>query len=136
MENNVANLFVYGSLRRGFKHVAYEYISRYFRFIDEAKTRGFLYDLGEYPAAIAASEEAFITGELYEIINDEDFSQAFEQLDAYEGVHGEEGGLALYKRGLTEIIYNNTTVKAWIYWYNRDLQDSIWIPSGDIMDIY
>jgi gamma-glutamylcyclotransferase (GGCT)/AIG2-like uncharacterized protein YtfP len=48
-------LFVYGSLRSGFRSPAYEYISRYFTFVANAKVRGELYDLGSYPAGIKSN---------------------------------------------------------------------------------
>ncbi len=63
MGNNINKLFVYGSLRKGFHHPAYEYISKHFTFIAVAKVKGKLYDLGEFPAAIATDEELFIKGE-------------------------------------------------------------------------
>ena len=60
----VYNLFVYGSLRSGFKSPAYEYISRFFSFVGDAKVKGKLFDLGAYPAGVPVSGENFITGEL------------------------------------------------------------------------
>ena len=86
MEPFIGQLFVYGSLRSGFHHPAYEYISRYFKLVDNAKIKGVLYDMGEYPAAIPTNEENFIIGELYTIINADEFSWAIAQLDDYEGI--------------------------------------------------
>ena len=79
-------VFVYGSLRSGFQSPAYEYISRYFNLFGQAKVKGKLYDMGEYPAAIPVQEDAFIKGELYIIKNETEFSWAIGQLDDYEGV--------------------------------------------------
>ena len=65
----IYQLFVYGSLRSGFRSAAYEYISRYFDLVGDAKVKGLLFDLGDYPAAKPTDEEKFIVGELYSIRN-------------------------------------------------------------------
>lgn len=135
MENNITHLFVYGSLRSGFHYPAYEYIIKYFSFIGEAKVKGLLYHTGDYPAAVPTTEVTFITGELYKAKNVDNFAWAMGQLDAYEEVDPEEGQLPLYKRELTEVVYNNTTTQAWIYWYNRSLNGQIVIPSGNVTDL-
>jgi len=134
MENNVKKLFVYGSLRSGFHHPAYEYISKYFTLVSEAKVRGRLYDLGSYPAAVATTDDVFIVGELYELKQSADFSWSIEQLDSYEGVKPEAGEVQEYKRELTDVLYNDETAEAWIYWYNGNISDEPPIPSGDVMD--
>ncbi|MDB5246274.1 MAG: gamma-glutamylcyclotransferase [Segetibacter sp.] len=134
MENNITRLFVYGSLRSGFHHPAYDYISKYFSLISEARVKGHLYDLGSYPAALPTTDEAFIVGELYDLKNADDFSWAIEQLDAYEGVNPEEGEPKLFNRELAEIFYNGQQATAWIYWYNGIIEDQPIIASGDIMD--
>ena len=74
-------LFVYGSLRSGFNSDAYQYISRYFTLVDNAKVKGILYDLGDYPAALPTEKDFFITGELYYLKNEEEYNWAMEQLD-------------------------------------------------------
>jgi gamma-glutamylcyclotransferase (GGCT)/AIG2-like uncharacterized protein YtfP len=134
MEDKVLKLFVYGSLRSGFHHPAYGYISKYFTLISPATVKGKLYDLGDYPAAIPTNDEAFIVGELYELKSSEDFAWAIEQLDAYEGVNPDEGEPRLYKRELAEVYYTGQTTHAWIYWYSREIEDQPLIPSGDIFD--
>src|SRR5688572_25708291 len=101
--NNLYHLFVYGSLRSGFRSPAYEYISRFFNLLGEAKVRGKLYDMGEYPAAVPCNEDAFIIGELYVIKNEPEFSWAIGQLDDYEGVNVEAGESRLYRRESVEI---------------------------------
>jgi gamma-glutamylcyclotransferase (GGCT)/AIG2-like uncharacterized protein YtfP len=132
MENNLTRLFVYGSLRKGFHHPAYEYISKYFEFVSDAKVKGHLYDMGNFPAAKASSDDAFIIGELYELKEGADLSWALEQLDDYEGVEPEEGELPLYVREVTRVYYKNQTTDAYIYWFNGTVDDQPFIPSGDI----
>jgi gamma-glutamylcyclotransferase (GGCT)/AIG2-like uncharacterized protein YtfP len=131
---DVYHVFVYGSLRRGFHSEAYEYISRFFNFVGEARAKGKLYDLGPYPAAIPVPEEVFIKGELYYIQDQSEFSWAIGQLDDYEGVNIEEGEEKLYRRELAEVFINDKTIPAWIYWYNGDVSEKPVVASGDILE--
>ena len=129
----VYQLFVYGSLRSGFRSAAYEYISCYFDLVGSAKVKGKLYDLGEYPAATPTSENKFIIGELYSIRNENEFSWAMGQLDDYEGVHIGFDETQLYRRELAEVYIDNRVTNAWIYWYHGDVHDKPVIESGDVL---
>jgi gamma-glutamylcyclotransferase (GGCT)/AIG2-like uncharacterized protein YtfP len=130
----VYNLFVYGSLRSGFRSQVYEYISRFFSFVGEAKVRGRLFDMGSYPAGIATNDSHFIVGELYQVKNPNEFSWAIGQLDDYEGVDVEFDEVQLYRREITEVNINNQITHAWIYWYNGDISGRPLIASGDLME--
>ena len=132
-KNTLYRIFVYGSLRSGFKHPAYEYISKYFTLVGEAKVKGKLYDMGSYPAAVPTDEESYILGELYALKHENEFSWAMEQLDDYEGVNPEEGEVALYKRSTTTVYCGTNTTTAWIYWFNGDVNDQPLIASGDVL---
>jgi gamma-glutamylcyclotransferase (GGCT)/AIG2-like uncharacterized protein YtfP len=134
MHTHINKLFVYGSLRKGFHHSAYQYISKHFTFVSDAKVKGRLYDLGDYPAAVPTSEEFYIKGELYEIKSHGEFEWAIEQLDDYEGLNPEEGEKQAYVRQLTDVFYNDHSTRAWIYWYNDDVTGRPIIPSGDVFD--
>ncbi len=129
----VYQLFVYGSLRSGFRSPAYEYISRYLDLVGEAKVKGKLFDLGEYPAAKPTDENKFIIGELYKIRNEKEFAWAIGQLDDYEGVHVGFDETQLYKRDITEIHIDDKITNAWIYWYQGDVDDKPVIESGDVL---
>jgi gamma-glutamylcyclotransferase (GGCT)/AIG2-like uncharacterized protein YtfP len=136
MEPTCYSLFVYGSLRRGFQHPAFRYIHDHFDLAGEAKVKGILYDLGDYPAAIPTNDERYITGELYSIRNVEEFGWAMAQLDDYEGTDPEEGQSAMYRRELATIYFNNKPTMAWIYWYNDDVSGKPVIQSGDVLQYY
>jgi gamma-glutamylcyclotransferase (GGCT)/AIG2-like uncharacterized protein YtfP len=129
----IYRLFVYGSLRKGFQSQAYEYISRFFQFAGEAKVRGRLFDMGDYPAGIPSNDDSFIIGELYQAGGANEFYWAIGQLDDYEGVNVEPGEIQLYHRGITEVHFNNQVIPAWIYWYNGDVSGKEEIASGDLM---
>ena len=80
----VCKLFVYGSLRSGFRSPAYEYISWFFLFDGDAKIKEKLFDLGSYPAGVPA-DDGFIVGELYSIRNESEFGWAIGQLMIMKG---------------------------------------------------
>jgi gamma-glutamylcyclotransferase (GGCT)/AIG2-like uncharacterized protein YtfP len=127
-------LFVYGSLRKGFQHPAYGYISRYFSLAGEGKVRGKLYDLGAYPAALPVEGDFFIRGELYRINQPDEFGWAMAQLDDYEGIVPEPGETALYKREQATIYLDNgTTEQAWIYWFNGQVDERSWTGTEDLL---
>lgn len=130
----IYQLFVYGSLRSGFRSPAYEYISRFFRFVGEARVRGNLFDMGSYPAGIPVIGNHFILGELYEANEENEFSWAIGQLDDYEGVTVEPDEVQLFKREITEVYINNQVTHAWIYWFNGDISGRSIVESGDIIE--
>jgi gamma-glutamylcyclotransferase (GGCT)/AIG2-like uncharacterized protein YtfP len=136
MENTAHKLFVYGSLRSGFRHPAYEYVSKYFELVSHARVKGCLYDMGNFPAAMPCKDEAFIVGELYALKDGSDFNWAIEQLDDYEGVNPEEGEKPMYRRELTTVLYDDTSTIAWIYWFNGEVEGHPVIVSGDVLQFF
>lgn len=127
---------MYGSLRSGFNSDAYRYVSRYFNLVGTAKVKGVLFDLGDYPAALPTTNDAFIIGELYTIKNETEFEWAIEQLDDYEGLHVELGETQLYRRELVDVFCNDNTIQAWIYWCNQTVENKPLIESGDVMEYF
>ncbi len=135
MPNKQFNLFVYGSLRQGFNHAAYEYITQYFAFTANGKAKGMLYDLGPYPAAVPSPGDHQIVGELYHILREDEFEYAIAQLDDYEGVDASYDQPALYRRELTSVkLDDGTEQQAWIYWYNGDISGKPVVESGDVLE--
>ena len=133
MNSTSYKIFVYGSLRSGFRNPAYEYLTRYFKYSGEALVKGKFFDAGSHPVALPTEDEHFILGELYTMNSADDFSWAFEQLDDYEGLHVEVGEIPLYTRKLAEIFQNGDTQTAWIYWYNKSTEGMPEIETGDVM---
>ena len=133
MTNNTFQLFVYGSLRSGFRNPVYEYLTKYFHLLGEAIVKGKLFDKGDFPVAVATKEEKFISGELYGVNDPAEFSWAIEQLDDYEGINVEPGEQPLYKReSVTAYISGNET-PAWIYWFNGSINGLPEIASGNLL---
>ncbi len=133
MQTPTYQLFVYGSLRSGFRNPAYQYLTRYFHLVGEAVVQGKFYDKGDYPVAIPTTKESFINGELYALNNPDEFNWAIEQLDDYEGLNVEAGEKPLYKRELVTIFQQGNPSLAWIYWYNGSVEGMAEIETGDVL---
>lgn len=133
MEMNCPYLFVYGSLRSGFQHPAYDYIKQYFRLMGPATASAGLYALDKLPVAQPEPGGPQLWGELYVIQHPEEQEWAMAQLDDYEGIEGEEGETPLYAKSQTTVACNNQTYTAWVYWYTGPMAGAIPIPSGDVM---
>ena len=131
--SSTTQLFVYGSLRSGFRNPAYKYLSDFFILKGEAVVRGKFYDKGPYPVAIAVNDDHFITGELYEAKNSEGFEWAIAQLDDYEGLNVEPGEIPWYQRKLVTVYQNGQPSESWIYWYNQSVEGMPEIETGDIL---
>jgi gamma-glutamylcyclotransferase (GGCT)/AIG2-like uncharacterized protein YtfP len=132
--NNTTHLFVYGSLRSGFRNPAYAYLSKYFHLVGQGYVKGVLYDTGAYPVATSTTSEKYLVGELYAINNINEFTWAIEQLDDYEGLNVEVGETPMYKREEATITCNHQQTQAWVYWYNNDVSHLHEIASGDLME--
>lgn len=133
MNNEIFQLFVYGSLRSGFRNPVYNYLTRYFHLVGEAVVKGKLYEKGEFPVARPTEEEKFISGELYAVNSPSEFAWAIEQLDDYEGLNVEDGETPLYKREATMAYIDGTGSTAWVYWFNGDVANYPVIESGDLL---
>ena len=133
MQPNIYRLFVYGSLRSGLLNPILSHITRYFVFDGMGAIQGNLYDMGEYPGAVPCTEDHLIVGEVYHIANIEEFDQAMEVIDDYEGLIVEPGEVPLFRREPVHVLFRNTTVVAWMYWYNRPVTNRPRIDSGDFV---
>jgi len=134
MNTSTYQLFVYGSLRSGFRNPAYSYLTQYFHLVGEAVVRGKFYDNGSYPVAVPGTgDENFINGELYAINNAEEFSWAIDQLDDYEGLNVMPGEIPLYRRETTQAFMDGKPSLVWIYWYNGSVESFEQIVTGDIL---
>lgn len=133
MDQSCYKLFVYGSLRSGFRNPMYNYLTQYFHLLGEAVVKGQFYDNGNIPVAVATDAEHFITGELYVVNNPEEFNWAIEQLDDYEGINVEAGETPVYCRGQVEVFQGGLATRAWIYWYSGDVSQMEPIETGDVL---
>jgi gamma-glutamylcyclotransferase (GGCT)/AIG2-like uncharacterized protein YtfP len=72
-------------------------------------------------------------GELYSIRNESEFGWAIGQIDDYEGVTVEADEIQLFRRELVDVVTQNATISAWIYWYNGSVEGKPFIESGDLI---
>jgi len=131
MNSSTHKLFVYGSLRSGFRSPAYEYLAKNFSLLGEASVKGRYFEKENFPVALPATDELYIIGELYEIKNAAEFSWVIGQLDDYEGLNLEVGEEPLYRRALVDAYLEGAPVQAWIYWYNQSVEGMPPIETGD-----
>jgi len=127
-EHPTNKLFVYGTLRRGF--APHKYLGRASRFLGAASIRGRLYDLGEYPGAVASDlpgEE--IRGEVYEL---RDLDNQLKVLDELEEFDPERPEKSLFVRRPVQVkLGSGEQIKAWVYFLPRRPRNARLISSGD-----
>lgn len=114
-------LFVYGSLRRGEPMFDALGLERALEYVSEGTFRGDLYDLGDYPGAVAA--DGVVKGEVYRIKD----ATILDALDRYEEFDPDNPGNSLFVRQLIQVPEAGA---AWTYLYNGDRKDGRHIPSG------
>ncbi len=114
-------IFTYGTLKRGerwHKHKLEEA-----EFIGEGTLEGYdMYLKYNYPAIIEGS--GTVQGELFKV-------ESLDAIDSLEGYHedGREES-CMYLRRKKEIQVGDQTIEAWVYIYNRSIEDLPEIPGG------
>lgn len=122
------SVFVYGTLLSGeLRHAA---IARHKpSSVVKARTRGQLFDLGEYPGMVpAATEDDDVTGEL---VSFDDIAAALTDLDAIEGFNGYGSARSLFRRALTSVRTDAGESVAWTYLVEDVPEHAARIESGD-----
>jgi len=92
---------------------------------ENAKTKGRLMDLGDYPGMKPDVRDGII-GELYTF---PDIERALSRLDRIEGFDRDDHENSLFLRTIVKVLVNDRFEWAWTYIYNGD--DGVEIPSGD-----
>ena len=124
------HLFVYGTLRRVFTHEHARLLRAHCRFVGEGRFKGQLFDVGSYPAAVAAPDTgSTVYGELYRVNRP---GLLFPILDRFEGCGADVEEPALYRREEMEVRLDaGRKLTSWVYLYNRDTSGLRPIPGGD-----
>ena len=121
-------LFVYGTLLNADNEFAI-YLKNNCSFYANGKFKGRLYDIGEYPGAIA---DDLYTGYIYgSIFMMKDAVSALKYLDDYEGFGPEQEQPNLFVRELMEIDSDNGIISCWCYLYNLPVDGLKLIVSGN-----
>jgi gamma-glutamylcyclotransferase (GGCT)/AIG2-like uncharacterized protein YtfP len=120
-------LFFYGTLMAGFDRRRTAAVDHLLRYVSRGHIAARLYDLGEYPAAVAADGRSW--GELYETDAPE---RVLPVLDEIEGCLPGDRANSLYSRHVAEVsLADGSTAAAWVYFYNGSTEAARVIPSGD-----
>jgi gamma-glutamylcyclotransferase (GGCT)/AIG2-like uncharacterized protein YtfP len=122
-------LFVYGTLRRGFRlHHHLAGLGAVFEV--DAKVVGELFDLGSYPGATPTKDNRkWVSGELFQLRH---AAADLKILDQVEEFVPEAPERSQFVRSLTEVtLSNGTRTLAWIYWVAEQTRASRRIVSGD-----
>ncbi|HEV2417147.1 MAG TPA: gamma-glutamylcyclotransferase family protein [Terriglobia bacterium] len=125
-------LFVYGTLMQSFQGGLQEKVGA--KLVGEGTIRARLYDLGDYPGARLADNgsENFVKGELYQLSDPERTARI---LDKYEEYFPSEPLKSLFIRELVTVtLEGGRKRRAWTYLYNRPVDNTKLIPSGDYRD--
>lgn len=121
-------LFVYGTLMKGLREDWQRKVGAHF--VGRGRITGKLYDLGEYPGAVACTDPQHqIVGEVYRL---DDPDTATGILDQYEEFLPFRPDKSLFiRKKLPVTLKGGTQKQAWVYLYNRSVNDAELIPGGN-----
>jgi gamma-glutamylcyclotransferase (GGCT)/AIG2-like uncharacterized protein YtfP len=123
------NLFVYGTLMRGFEHPMAQLLSRSADLIGEARCQGRLYLVTHYPALVLSGDPADVVfGELYRLRAPNELLREF---DMYEACGEGFAAPTEYVRQMLSVTLGDEAVsEAWTYVYNWPVAHLTRIASG------
>ncbi|MBU3821620.1 gamma-glutamylcyclotransferase [Flavobacteriaceae bacterium XHP0103] len=123
-------LFVYGTLKKGYKHPMASFLNHHSEFLGRGFFQGQLYMVAHYPGAVLSEKpEDKVHGHVFKLLNNED--EVFKTLDAYEGIDPKSADPDLYRRELVKVHMETLgTINAWVYIYNLPTDNLTLIPSG------
>jgi gamma-glutamylcyclotransferase (GGCT)/AIG2-like uncharacterized protein YtfP len=126
-------LFVYGTLMRGFDHPMAQLLSRSADFIGEARCRGRLYLVKHYPGLLLSDHPGEIVfGELYRLRR---AAELLREFDMYEACgEGFVEPTEYVRRLLTVTRDGPAADQAWTYVYNWPVAHLPRIASGRFME--
>jgi len=128
MKENNNYLFVYGTLLDESNEFAI-YLKQNCSYYSKGKFRGRLYNLGEYPGAIADENyPGYVYGRIFEL---KDTAEALKYLDDYEGFGKDQQQPNLFIREMVEVETDNGLINCWVYLYNLPVEGFRVIESGD-----
>jgi len=124
-------VFFYGTLMTGFDRRRRLGIDGQLRYRGRGWITGALFDVGLYPAAVAAPEGR-VWGEVFELLESETVLAA---LDQAEGYRPAEPDTSLYiRRRVRVALPDHEENEAWVYFYNAPLGRAPRIASGDYLE--
>jgi gamma-glutamylcyclotransferase (GGCT)/AIG2-like uncharacterized protein YtfP len=126
-------LFVYGTLMRGFDHPMAQLLSRSADFIGEARCQGRLYLVKHYPGLVLSGDAGDVVfGELYRLRQPAELLREF---DIYEACGEGFAGPTEYIRQMLPVTSEGHSVdEAWTYIYNWPVAHLPRIVSGRFLE--
>lgn len=130
----VNNLFVYGTLRKDFQHDFYDLLEKNSIYMGIGFVKAKLFDLGDYPGAIASNDiYSLLSGEVYQI-NQDRLSFVLNELDNYEEYYKDNLNCSEYIRKIVSVsMGNDEFINSWIYWYNQSIDGKLLVTNGDYL---
>ena len=124
-------IFVYGTLRNGMLNQVVPMLSSYVHIDTKGFVNGKLFDTGEFPAAKPNKlSQTKIYGDVL-MVDDNNLDKVLNVLDEYEEIDEKAPQKSLFKRKIVDVnIANGKKIKAWIYWYNKDIKGFKELKSG------
>ena len=128
MKENSNYLFVYGTLLDESNEFAI-YLKQNCSYYSKGRFRSRLYDLGEYPGAIADENyPGYIYGSIFELKNT---AETLKHLDDYEGFGEDQEQPNLFIREMAEVETDSRRINCWVYLYNLPVEGFRVIKSGN-----
>jgi gamma-glutamylcyclotransferase (GGCT)/AIG2-like uncharacterized protein YtfP len=127
MEQTNPHLFVYGTLLDNNNSYG-AYLQQHCSLLQPGKLKGRLYDIGDYPGAIAdAGSDHYVHGSIYLMDKPE---MILEFIDDYEGFGDDQTQPNLFIRIQADIETDTSKVECWVYVYNLAVEHLLRIRSG------
>ena len=125
-------LFVYGTLMRSSSHALARELKQRATYEGPARYNGRLYRVTHYPGVIASSApDEWVFGDVYTVHD----RALLTELDRYEGCGPEDPEPTQYLRLVQPVILTaGPQVEAWVYIYNRPVDQLKRIVSGRFSD--
>ena len=125
-------VFFYGTLMTPFNRPGRQRVDPKMAFTGRGHIHAALFDLGIYPAAVPATDDSLVWGEVYEML---DAPAVLAVLDEIEGYRVAEPESSLYTRIQTDVrLEDGRSLPAWAYFYNAPLGRAQRIDSGDYLE--
>ncbi len=126
------NLFVYGTLRRGFDNRFARTLSKHGTLLGAAQMQGRLYAVDSYPGMVLSEKSnEWVKGEVNKIRNP---LEILPVLDEYEGCGLEDAPPFEFERVLSTAFFPGAKpVDCWVYVYRMAVTEDRRIPSGDYL---
>jgi gamma-glutamylcyclotransferase (GGCT)/AIG2-like uncharacterized protein YtfP len=125
-------LFVYGTLMRGFDHPMARLLSRSADFVGEARCRGRLYLVKHYPGLVMSDDaDDVVFGELFRLRQPAELLREF---DIYEACSEGFAEPTEYIRRMLPVTSGDGASEAWTYLYNWPVDHLPRIASGRFLE--